>query len=406
MRRSSCCAIRSCAARPVVIGGGRRSAADAADARAAFATLRDYVGRGVATTATYEARALGVHSGMGLMKAARLAPDAIRLPVDFDAYRRYSRLFKAAVRDDRAADRGPRHRRDLHRSHRRRSAADVARDGAGDRPARRGTRARAVDQGRGARGDRTVVVDRRRAEQAAREDRLRARQARRHDDRPHQPTLRSGSGRCRRGKHQRHRPEGGGEARSARHPHDRRARARPTPQWLVEQLRPPLRRLDARGRARPRRAAGGHAQRAQVDQPRDHVRSRSLARRATARSCRRSSPIFASASPATSQRSGYAGRTIGLKLRFDNFRTVTRDQTIPAADAGRADDPPRRRRVPEARHARAADPPARRACRRADSNRRRRRSARAAKRIRRRRCSEGGKKNPASRAGSSVGCGS
>ena len=59
-----------------------------ADARAhAFTTLRDYVGRGVATTATYEARALGVHSGMGLMKAARLAPDAIRLPVDFDAYR-------------------------------------------------------------------------------------------------------------------------------------------------------------------------------------------------------------------------------------------------------------------------------------------------------------------------------
>ena len=63
-----------------------------------FATLREYVGRGVATTATYEARALGVHSGMGLMKAARLAPDALRLPADFDAYRRYSRLFKDAVR--------------------------------------------------------------------------------------------------------------------------------------------------------------------------------------------------------------------------------------------------------------------------------------------------------------------
>jgi DNA polymerase-4 len=30
------------------------------------------------------------------------------------------------------------------------------------------------------------------------------------------------------------------------------------------------------------------------------------------------------------QRAGYAGRTIGLKLRYDNFRTVTRDQTIPA----------------------------------------------------------------------------
>src|SRR5581483_10372964 len=35
------------------------------------------------------------------------------------------------------------------------------------------------------------------------------------------------------------------------------------------------------------------------------------------------------------QRKGYAGKTIGLKLRFDNFRTVTRDQTIdtPTQDA-------------------------------------------------------------------------
>jgi DNA polymerase-4 len=35
------------------------------------------------------------------------------------------------------------------------------------------------------------------------------------------------------------------------------------------------------------------------------------------------------------QRKGYAGKTIGLKLRFDNFKTVTRDQTIetPTQDA-------------------------------------------------------------------------
>jgi len=51
----------------------------------------------VATTATYEARALGVHSAMGLMKAARLAPDAILLPADFNQYRQYSRRFKDAV---------------------------------------------------------------------------------------------------------------------------------------------------------------------------------------------------------------------------------------------------------------------------------------------------------------------
>ena len=60
-----------------------------------------------------------LHSALGLMKAAALAPDTVLLPTDFDAYRKYSRLFKAAVARDRAADRGPRHRRDLHRPHRR-----------------------------------------------------------------------------------------------------------------------------------------------------------------------------------------------------------------------------------------------------------------------------------------------
>jgi DNA polymerase-4 len=62
----------------------------------------------VATTATYEARELGVHSAMGLMKAAHLAPDAVLLPADFDQYRQYSRRFKAAARTiaPRVEDRG------------------------------------------------------------------------------------------------------------------------------------------------------------------------------------------------------------------------------------------------------------------------------------------------------------
>lgn len=83
---------------PVVIGGRQtlQPTTDAAGNRV-FARLRDYKGRGVITTSTYEARALGVFSGMGLMKAAQLAPDAILLPVDFDSYRHYSRLFKSAV---------------------------------------------------------------------------------------------------------------------------------------------------------------------------------------------------------------------------------------------------------------------------------------------------------------------
>ncbi|TMG73176.1 MAG: DNA polymerase IV [Betaproteobacteria bacterium] len=83
--------------RPLVVGGRRRSAPDESGGTP-FPALRDYKGRGVITTATYEARAFGVHSGMALMKAAKLAPDALVLPADFDEYRRYSRMFKDAVR--------------------------------------------------------------------------------------------------------------------------------------------------------------------------------------------------------------------------------------------------------------------------------------------------------------------
>ncbi len=83
---------------PLVIGGGRRHQPEQlADGSLQFSSLRDYAGRGVITTATYEARAFGVRSGMGLMKAAALCPQAILLPTDFDEYRRYSRLFKTAV---------------------------------------------------------------------------------------------------------------------------------------------------------------------------------------------------------------------------------------------------------------------------------------------------------------------
>jgi DNA polymerase IV len=95
---------------PVVIGGGRRSAddellqrfADRPLARIpieAFPLLKDYVGRGVITTATYPARQFGVGSAMGMMKAARLCPQAIVLPVDFDEVRRISRTFKGVIQE-------------------------------------------------------------------------------------------------------------------------------------------------------------------------------------------------------------------------------------------------------------------------------------------------------------------
>jgi DNA polymerase-4 len=89
---------------PVVVGGGRRHQPEeivdpvTGAMTRRFATLGGYVGRGVATTASYEARVFGINSAMGLMKAAKLAPQAILLPSDFDAYREQSHRFKAAVR--------------------------------------------------------------------------------------------------------------------------------------------------------------------------------------------------------------------------------------------------------------------------------------------------------------------
>ncbi|MDP2816671.1 MAG: DNA polymerase IV [Polaromonas sp.] len=92
---------------PVVIGGGRRKVDEAIRTDperalrfipvAEFPLLRNYVGRGVITTATYAARQFGVGSAMGMMKAAKLCPQAIVLPVDFDEVRKYSRLFKSTI---------------------------------------------------------------------------------------------------------------------------------------------------------------------------------------------------------------------------------------------------------------------------------------------------------------------
>ena len=55
--------------------------------------------RGVVSTASYEARAHGVHSGQPLRTAARLCPGAVFLPVDREAYEAVSAEVMAALRE-------------------------------------------------------------------------------------------------------------------------------------------------------------------------------------------------------------------------------------------------------------------------------------------------------------------
>ncbi|MBB2921601.1 DNA polymerase IV [Cellulomonas cellasea] len=69
------------AGRPVVVGG-----------------RGDPTERGVVSTASYEARELGVHSGLPLRVAVRKAPDAVFLPVDGPAYEAVSDEVMATLR--------------------------------------------------------------------------------------------------------------------------------------------------------------------------------------------------------------------------------------------------------------------------------------------------------------------
>ncbi len=67
--------------RPVVVGGDG-----------------DPAKRGVVSTASYEARRFGVHSGQPLRTAARRCPDAVFLPVDREAYEAASAVVMATLR--------------------------------------------------------------------------------------------------------------------------------------------------------------------------------------------------------------------------------------------------------------------------------------------------------------------
>lgn len=64
------------AGRPVIVGGAAG-------------------GRGVVAAASYEARRFGVHSAMPMARALRLCPDAVRLPARLDFYQQVSQQIRA-----------------------------------------------------------------------------------------------------------------------------------------------------------------------------------------------------------------------------------------------------------------------------------------------------------------------
>ncbi|MGD1075191.1 MAG: DNA polymerase IV [Thermodesulfovibrionales bacterium] len=68
--------------RPLVIGGSG-----------------DPMKRGVVSTASYEARKFGIHSSMPLRTAYKLCPDAVFLPVDYDEYSKVSKQIKNILRE-------------------------------------------------------------------------------------------------------------------------------------------------------------------------------------------------------------------------------------------------------------------------------------------------------------------
>ena len=313
----------------VVIGGGRRhQPSETIDPTTgehvrSFATLAGYKGRGVITTATYEARALGVHSAMAMMKAAALAPDAVLLPVDFDAYRHYSRRFKDAVRsiapliEDRGID-------EIYID-----LTDVAQAGNGsNRSSAFAERVRTLAQSiKDAVREATDLS----CSIGIASNKLLAKIASDLDKPDGLTLIEDGDLERRIWPLPARRINGIGPKTAARLAasdiHTIGELAHADPAFLVATF----------GRAQGNwmhQAAHGRDERLVVthSEPQSISRETTFERDLSARSDRELlSSIFTELCAGVGddlQRKGYAGRTIGIKLRYDNFRTVTRDRTI------------------------------------------------------------------------------
>ena len=321
--------------KPMVIGGGsRHQPVETLDPTTGsmirkFSTLRDYTGRGVVMTATYEARAFGLHSALGLMKAAVIAPDVILLPTDFDAYKKYSRLFKAAVRtlaphiEDRGIDEIYIDLTDVESPHQGLAAREPSPDP--------WLRARGIAQSiknavRAATGLSCSI--------SVAPNKLLAKIASELDKPDGLTLLRSSDIAARIWPLPARKVNGIGPKLSARLEtlgiRTIGELAQADPAWLVEHF-------GANTGAWLHAVAHGRDERPVVT----FSEQKSISRETTfehdlsaTRDREELSRVFTELCAGVArdlQRKGYVGKTIGLKLRFDNFKTVTRDQTLDRA---------------------------------------------------------------------------
>ena len=281
------------------------------------------VGAGVVLAASYEAKACGVRTAMGGAQARRLCPRRGRRAA---AHVRLLRGEQGGVRDLRghhAAGRGAVDRRGVPR--RPRDAADL-RHAASRSP--RGC-AREVRERVGL--PITVGVARTKflakvASGVAKPDGLLRRAARRRAGVPAPAAGRAALGR--RGGHRR-------QAARARH-RDRRRRSRSSARrrWSRSSAGPPAgictRSPTTATRGRSRSAGGG---------ARSARSGRSDARPTPARDARRGARRARRPRVPAAARRWPVGRTVVLRLRFDDFSRATRSRTLPEATAQTRDDP-------------------------------------------------------------------